>query len=85
MRHEEEQKERVYISVDRDGWTDGLQLSIGIENERGGGLGFRIFGPKYNGSSKTLKRHILSLRDVAEIERYCAKAKALLSPVEGAE
>lgn len=56
----------VYFSIDRDGWTKKLQLCINDEGEGG----YRIAGPKYNGSSKTLLIHILSERDVAEL-REC--------------
>lgn len=60
---------RIYISVDQ-GSHGGLQLSIGIENADGGGHGYRIFGPKYDGASKQLKRHYLTECDVNEIKSY---------------
>lgn len=70
----------VYITVDRDGWTKGIQVSIESVDEDGGGHGFRIAGPKYNGSSTTLVRHRLGSRDIAEIERYLTRAKSDLAP-----
>lgn len=39
----------VTINVDRDGWTGLLQVSIGNDRH-----GYRLAGPKYNGSSETL-------------------------------
>ena len=59
----------VYLCVDQDGWTKGLQLSIGDDNG-----GFRIAGPKYNGSGKSLIKHKLTERDIAEITAYLKKA-----------
>lgn len=47
-----------------------LQLSINTEDEDGGGHGYRIHGPKYDGRSKTIIRHILTKRDAEEIKRY---------------
>lgn len=69
----------VFLTVDRDGWTKAIQLSIGVDDENGNGHGYRIAGPKYNGSSKSLIRHRLSIRDITEIEQYLAKAKTLLA------
>jgi hypothetical protein len=61
----------IYLSVDRDELTGGIQLSI---NEDGSG-GYCLAGPKYCGMSKTLKKHILSKRDVEEIRRYLRKVR----------
>lgn len=61
--------DRIYISVDQ-GSHGGLQLSIGVETASGGGHGYRIFGPKYDGAGKQLKRHYLTERDAAEIKSY---------------
>jgi hypothetical protein len=55
----------VYLTVSRDRWTNGLQLSIDTENH-----GYRIAGPKFNGSSTTLIKHKLNARDVSEIQSY---------------
>lgn len=58
----------IEIIVDRDGWTGGLQVSIGDENG-----GHRICGPKYNGSSKQLVAKILTKSDVRAIREYLEK------------
>lgn len=61
--------ERLVIDIDRDGWTRGLQLNISRLDEDGDGTGwgYRLHGPKYNGSSTNLLRHELTERDAAEI------------------
>ncbi len=56
----------VELQVDRDGRTGGLQLSIG--NPKGGG--FRLAGPKYNGSSTNLMTVALNERSAREIRAY---------------
>ncbi len=61
---------KLSICVDRDGWTKGLQLSIDLEDEKGGGVGYRLAGPKFNGSSIRVFTHILDERDADEIRRY---------------
>jgi hypothetical protein len=72
--------ERIYISVDQ-GSHGGLQLSINVECcPDGGGRGYRIFGPKYDGGSKQLKRHYLTDRDVDEIRSYLKRASASALP-----
>lgn len=63
----------VYLSVDRDRLTGGIQLSI---NDEGGG--YRIKGPKYCGESVSLLEHHLDERDVAELSSYLRKARRLL-------
>lgn len=60
----------AYIKLDRDGWTRGLQLSVDIQDEGGGGHGYRLAGPKYNGSSERVFWHRISERDASEIRRY---------------
>lgn len=60
----------VFIKLDRDGWTKGLQLSIDLEDENGGGVGCRLAGPKYNGSSTSVFKHRIDQRDADEIRRY---------------
>lgn len=62
-------KQRIVIDVDRDGWTKNLQLNIATLNENDRGWGFRLAGPKYNGSSKNLLRTELDERDAAEIRK----------------
>jgi hypothetical protein len=64
-----ETTDRIVIDVDRDGWTKGLQLNIAQLDEKGNGSGYRLYGPKYNGSSERLIRHELTERDAAEIRQ----------------
>lgn len=60
----------VVLHVDKDGWTGGLQLAIGHKD----GGGYRIAGPKYNGSSERLVTKILDERDAQEIRTYLDEA-----------
>lgn len=55
----------AYISVDRRDVDGAIQISIGD-----GSIGYRIAGPKYDGSGRTLLRKELSDDDVVEIRRY---------------
>lgn len=75
----------VYITVERDGWTDGMQLSVNVEYSDGRGHGYRIAGPKFNGSSQVLKKHSLNTRDINEIEGYLKMAREALGEVEKGE
>lgn len=68
----------AYIVVDSDGWTGGMQLSIDWVGQDGDGVGYRLAGPKFNGSSSTIMRHRLSERDIAEIQRYLDLSKAAI-------
>lgn len=61
---------KLFIKLDRDGWTKGLQLSIDLEDDDGGGVGYRLAGPKFNGSSQRVFWHRLSERDAAELRQY---------------
>ena len=61
----EAKKQYVQLRVDRDGFTGRLQLSI--ENANGG---FRLAGPKCNGSSENLLNVELNSRDAKEIRAY---------------
>lgn len=63
---------RAYISVDRRTVDGALQISIGEEDDNGCGTGYRIAGPKYDGSGKSLLKHFLSDRDKREIAEYLA-------------
>lgn len=56
----------VELHVDKDGWTGGLQLNI-CHPKSGG---YRIAGPKYNGSSTNVLMYRLTERDANEIRRY---------------
>lgn len=53
------------LSIYKDGLTGGIQLSIGDKNG-----GYRIAGPKFNGSGKPLLEHRLTERDAKEIRYY---------------
>jgi hypothetical protein len=61
---------RIVMDVSRDGWTKGIQLGISELDEEGGGHGFRIAGPKYNGSQELLLEVELEQRDADEIRSY---------------
>ncbi|KUH38422.1 MULTISPECIES: hypothetical protein [Streptomyces] len=65
---------RVVIDVDRDGWTKRLQLNISQLDQDGHGWGYRLAGPKYNGSSQRLLRCELTARDAAEIRKALDEA-----------
>lgn len=62
--------DKLVMEVSRDGWTGGLQLSISQKDENGAGHGYRIAGPKFNGSGELLLSRKLDERDAAEIRRY---------------
>jgi hypothetical protein len=62
--------DRIVLDVDRDGWTKGLQLNIAQLDQDGCGTGYRIAGPKYNGSSENLLRCEVDERDAREIRKY---------------
>ncbi len=54
----------VYFTIDEN--PDGIvQLSI---RHKGGG--YRICGPKYAGNSRTIRKHVLTKRDVEELRDY---------------
>lgn len=57
----------LHFCVDQDGWTGGYQLSIGDDTG-----GYRLCGPKYNGSSNRLITYIPSDSDLDAIEEYIA-------------
>jgi hypothetical protein len=63
---------RVFIEVGRPAWAKrgGLQLSISKRDETGLGSGYRIAGPKFDGTGETLLSAELSREDAAEIRRY---------------
>ena len=62
--------DKLIMEVTRDGWTGRLQMSISQLDENGAGDGYRIAGPKFNGSSESLLRRELDERDAAEIRAY---------------
>ncbi len=65
----------VLISVHRDGVTGSIQLSIG--NAHGG---YRIAGPKFNGTGRLLLEHMVTERDAQEIRSYLDKATHPTAP-----
>jgi len=58
----------VYLNVDMA--HEHIQLSIDCN-----GIGYRLAGPKYDGTSKRLLRHKLDRRDVEEIRRYLRQVR----------
>ena len=60
----------VYFSIDENS-SGMIQLSI-----NGNGTGYRICGPKYDGMGRTIRKHILTPRDVEEIKRYLARVSS---------
>ena len=62
--------DKLTIDVTRDGWTGKLQLSISKHDEDGTGTGYRLAGPKFNGSSEPVLSKILDRDDAEEIRRY---------------
>jgi hypothetical protein len=62
--------DKVTLDVTRDGWTGKLQLSINRRDENGTGYGYRIAGPKFNGSGRTLLVRVLDEDDAREIRSY---------------
>lgn len=56
---------RPILGVYKDGWTGGTQVSIGD-----GDSGYRLYGPKFNGSSKAICEVKISESDAVEIRRY---------------
>ena len=62
--------DKLTLEVTRDGWTKGIQLSINQLDEEGLGHGYRLAGPKFNGSGETLLTRTLDERDAEEIRRY---------------
>ena len=70
----------AFFALYKDGWTGGLQLAIEDTN----GSGFRIAGPKFNGSGKPLQKHKISERDAKEIRSYLDRAFPPNNPVRNA-
>lgn len=61
--------DRIELHVDRDGWTKGLQVNLVQLAETNHGMGYRLAGPKYNGSSRNLLTARLDERDAREIRQ----------------
>jgi hypothetical protein len=76
---EERIVDHISIEVDRDGWTGQLQLSIRDNNVDGngrevaGGGGYRLAGPKFNGSSKRVLSARIGHVEARQIRRYLDK------------
>lgn len=56
----------VWITLYRDGWTKAMQIDIGDKDS-----GYRLLGPKFNGSSEVLSKYELHERDAEAIMDYC--------------
>lgn len=56
------------LEVHRDGWTGRLQFSVDRD-----GLGTRLAGPKFNGSSAEIAKFTLTPTMAKELARECAK------------
>lgn len=65
----EKKDSQPILGVYRDGWTKGIQVSIGDKDG-----GFRLYGPKFNGSSTPICEIKLSESDAVEIRRYLDSA-----------
>ena len=76
------QPTEVRISAYRDGWTGGTQIDIGTTYEDGSGSGYRLAGPKFNGSSSLLASRKLGQREIDEIRRYLDIAESILKEAE---
>lgn len=70
MTDTEPDRARITLEVSRDGWTDRLQLSISQLDDEGRGHGYRLAGPKFNGSGEALLKRELDQRDADEIRAY---------------
>lgn len=77
--------DQVYISVDQRTYDKALQISINFRDEKGGGHGYRLAGPKYDGFGKTLLKHVLTERDIDEIAGYLKTARAALKKAKTLE
>ncbi|MFD9174701.1 hypothetical protein ACFWDT_06160 [Streptomyces diastaticus] len=57
----------IKLDIDLDGWTQRLQANLIQADADGLGWGYRLAGPKYNGSSRNLLSRTLDKRDAQEI------------------
>ncbi|MEU3386337.1 hypothetical protein [Streptomyces albidoflavus] len=57
----------IKLDIDLDGWTQRLQANLVQGGPDGLGWGYRLAGPKYNGSSRNLLSRTLDERDAREI------------------
>lgn len=68
----------VRISAYQDGWTGRIQIDIGKIHEDGSGSGYRLAGPKFNGSGSRVASVKLGRREIDEIRKYLDVAESLL-------
>lgn len=59
----------IYLEVWQDGLTGGIQLSIGDDSG-----GFRVGGPKFSGTGKSLRKFPIDQYTATEIRRYLDQA-----------
>ena len=62
--------DKVTLEVTRDGWTGKFQLSINQTDENGAGHGYRLAGPKFNGSGRVVLSREITEDDAREIRQY---------------
>jgi hypothetical protein len=62
--------DKLTMTVGQDGATGRLQLAIHKIGPDGAGHGYRIAGPKFTGTGRTLLTRELTAEDAAEIRRY---------------
>jgi hypothetical protein len=72
--------EGLHFCVDQDGWTGAHQFSV---DDAAGG--YRLSGPKYNGSSKRILTYVPSDRDLGEIAQYVANEQRRRAAIAKAE
>ena len=60
----------IMLTVSEDGITNRLQLAIRRVDKNGAGTGYRLAGPKFNGTGTTLIAHVLTADDAAEIRQH---------------
>lgn len=60
----------IYIAVDRRENDGQFQLAIGLHDDGKGGHGYRLCGPKYDGTGTNVLHHVLTERDVEVIRTY---------------
>jgi hypothetical protein len=64
----------IYLTVDRRAFDNAFQVSIGEYDEKGGGHGYRIAGPKYDGKGSQLLKKKITKQMAEEIMSYLRKA-----------
>ena len=67
---------KIFFEVDKDGWTGCFQLNI-----TDGSAGYRLAGPKYNGSSTNVLRVEITERD-AKVIRGCLDEAFPVKPAD---